>query len=106
MSESDDTLSYSEAKQLLDDLLARSARDAEFRRLCLADGREAVKVSMGREMPDDVSVHFVEHQGQGAGIILPPFEAEVPAATPATEAASENKPAAAPRGLNIRPKQG
>lgn len=112
---SDETLSYSEAKDLLDALLARSARDAVFRQLCLVDGREAVQVSMGLDLPEGVTVHFVEHQGQGAGIILPPFDgeaipvvavdppAEPPAPTPEV-GDGESKPA--PRGLNIRPKQG
>jgi hypothetical protein len=121
MSESVDTLSYDEAKQLLDDLLARAARDPDFRKLCLLDGREALKVSSGRELPEDVTVHFIDHPGAGAGIMLPPLEldaaslhgvsAPAPAApdvsmTPESSSADEPRPAAAPRGLNIRPRQG
>jgi hypothetical protein len=121
MSETDDTLSYAEAKQVLDDLMARAARDAEFRRLCLFDGRQALMVSCGRELPEGVTVHFVEHAGQGAGIILPPLELDAATlhGTPAGGAAEapvkvaeapeapapEAKPPAAPRGLNIRPRQ-
>jgi hypothetical protein len=121
MSDSGETLSYDEAKAVLDGILSRSAQDPEFRKLCLADGREAVRVAVGQEMPEGVSVHFVDNPGQGAGIVLPPLAvdaavlfgskppaAQSPVATTAPAEAdgeAETKAAKKPRGLNIRPKQ-
>lgn len=122
-------LSFDNAKQLLDGLLQRSATDAAFRDLCLADGRAAVQESMGLELPEGVDVVFVDHPGAGAGMVLPPFkggaprfsaifnddvvvvasDAAPPAATsePGPEPEDPPPPAAAKpsgRGLNIKPR--
>ena len=49
----------------------KAMQDADFRRLCLADGAAAVKEIAGKELPEDAKLKFVENDGAHMIIVLP-----------------------------------
>ncbi|MDB5096041.1 MAG: hypothetical protein JWM80_462 [Cyanobacteria bacterium RYN_339] len=53
------------------DITARSASDADLRKLALSDPGEAIKSVAGFPLPQGVSIRFVENQGMSYTIGLP-----------------------------------
>jgi hypothetical protein len=59
------------AQQHMEQLLARSATDREFRRKLVDDPRSAVAEFSGREIPESFNVRFVENKPGGVTLVLP-----------------------------------
>jgi hypothetical protein len=64
-------------RKRLTDVLVRSATDAQFRQLLLSDSRTALGQQLGREVPESVSIAFIEAAPGTATIVLPdPVDAD------------------------------
>lgn len=53
----------------------RAMTDKNFRELCLKNPAQAIKEEMGKELPSDYKVKFIENQGADATFVLPDFKA-------------------------------
>lgn len=65
-----------QAKALMTAILARSARDYEFRQQLLTDPRTAVAEHLGiasSELPESFALTFTEQPGTGGGVRLPDY---------------------------------
>ncbi len=58
------------ADEAMQQLLARSATDLEFRQLLLSDSRAALSRHFGREVPETMNLAFIENDAD-ATIVLP-----------------------------------
>ena len=62
-----------EAQEQMQEILARSARDPEFREKLLSDPHAAIEEHTGEEMPEDMDISFIENQGD-ATLVLPDYQ--------------------------------
>lgn len=63
-----------EIKMAFQKVSKRSATDKSFRELCLKDPAAAIREAMGKELPSDYKVKFIENQGADATFVLPDFK--------------------------------
>lgn len=64
-----ETPEYKQAQQELEQILARSATDSEFRQKLLTDPRAAL-AEFGKDVPEGMDIRFVENHGH-ATVVLP-----------------------------------
>ncbi|MGY4688495.1 NHLP leader peptide family RiPP precursor [Salibacterium sp. K-3] len=57
----------------------KAAADETFRHLCLTDPHKAIKDASGMDIPEGMSVRFVENEGADATFVLPdpPFTGQL-----------------------------
>ncbi|MEM8960969.1 MAG: hypothetical protein AAGD38_05785 [Acidobacteriota bacterium] len=66
----------SEAKSALGEIVRRAATDPALRARALADPATVIKEVTGKDLPDDITVRFVDSEGANVVIPLPPLAAE------------------------------
>jgi hypothetical protein len=59
-------------QQKLQEIVGRSATDADFRRKLIEEPRTALREALGQELPADVNIRFVENRA-AATIVLPDY---------------------------------
>ncbi|MFY9279539.1 MAG: NHLP leader peptide family RiPP precursor [Caldicoprobacterales bacterium] len=62
-----------EIKSVLTNVIERSTFDADFRKLCLENPKEAIRQYSDKEIPDDFEIKMVENEAT-ITIVLPDFK--------------------------------
>ncbi|MYF61260.1 MAG: NHLP leader peptide family natural product precursor [Gammaproteobacteria bacterium] len=83
-----------EAEERMNELLTRSATDANFRSLLLTEPRAAIAEFTGQEVPAEVDIHFVENQGSATFVLPDPIN-------PDAELAEDELDAVAGGGISV-----